>query len=343
MGRPLQADFTNTTIGKLKVVEWGRDPDTQRGAWVCICACGMRCYKKSSRLKTHKTCGTCESNRCNNEMTRERNRKHGLSNHPLYGLWTGIKQRCSDRRHIGWDWYGGRGVRVCAGLRESFPLFLRLVGGRPSAGHSVDRVSSDGHYSCGECEECVQHGWILNIRWATHDEQQNNRCNSRHLTHDGRTLTYSQWSRVTGLDERLIATRLAAGWSVARALTEPVRTHPGSTPIRERITGLRWSILHRCYNEKCKQFRYYGERGITVCQRWRESIDAFYDDVTPRPKGMSLDRYPDNDGGYWCGKPECPECGPLGRRPNWRWATRKQQRENMRPAKRNRQIVKVTV
>lgn len=78
-----------------------------------------------------------------------------------------------------------------------------------------------------------------------------------------------------------------------------------------------WSgIFARCCNSKNKHFSYYGGRGITVCERWRK-FENFYADMGDRPPGMSIDRYPDNDGNYEPG--------------NCRWATRKEQRANQRP------------
>ena len=92
-----------------------------------------------------------------------------------------------------------------------------------------------------------------------------------------------------------------------------------------------WSrIKGRCYNINDFKYDDYGGRGITVCERWRISFVAFLADMGRRPdKGLSIDRI-DNDGGYWCGKAECPECGSLGRSPNCRWATRKEQARNKR-------------
>jgi hypothetical protein len=92
-----------------------------------------------------------------------------------------------------------------------------------------------------------------------------------------------------------------------------------------------WTILRsRCQNPRDKGWRRYGGRGITVCGRWNRDFSAFLADMGRRPSsGHSIDRV-DNDGGYWCGRPECPDCGPIGRGPNCRWATPKEQSSNMR-------------
>lgn len=77
-----------------------------------------------------------------------------------------------------------------------------------------------------------------------------------------------------------------------------------------------WSGMRaRCKNPKNKAYSYYGGRGIRVCERW-DSFENFLADMGEKPKGTSLDRYPNNDGNY---EPS-----------NCRWATFKQQRVNQR-------------
>lgn len=59
-----------------------------------------------------------------------------------------------------------------------------------------------------------------------------------------------------------------------------------------------WSgMLRRCYDPKHPSFMRYSERGITVCDSWRESFAAFYADLGDAPKGTTLDRI-DNNLGY---------------------------------------------
>ena len=73
------------------------------------------------------------------------------------------------------------------------------------------------------------------------------------------------------------------------------------------------SMLARCHNPNNKHYRYYGGKGVSVCERWLE-YDNFLADMGCRPSTqVSLDRI-DLVGNYEPG--------------NCRWATRSQQQKN---------------
>ena len=79
------------------------------------------------------------------------------------------------------------------------------------------------------------------------------------------------------------------------------------------------AMMVRCYNDASKNFILYGARGITVCPQWH-TFEGFLADMGERPRGKTLDRWPDNDGNY-----ELSNC---------RWATPREQANNMSTNKR---------
>jgi len=100
-----------------------------------------------------------------------------------------------------------------------------------------------------------------------------------------------------------------------------------------------WQTMRlRCHVPSNAAFPSYGGRGITVCARWLSSVAAFMEDVGKKPTpAHEIDRI-NNDGGYWCGKAECADCGPTGRTMNVRWVTRSENSRN----RRNNRVLEIS-
>jgi hypothetical protein len=88
-----------------------------------------------------------------------------------------------------------------------------------------------------------------------------------------------------------------------------------------------WSaMVNRCYNEGCKEFKWYGGKGIWVCDRWRNAYLEFLNDMGAHPSGTHCDRL-DNKSGYCCGK--CDDCINRGiLKCNCAWRTVKENQRN---------------
>ncbi len=97
-------------------------------------------------------------------------------------------------------------------------------------------------------------------------------------------------------------------------------TRKGNNIHNESPEYRTWTNMKtRCYNVNNKSYKNYGGRGITMCERWKNSFINFLEDVGEKPSlKHSLDRR-DNEKGYY--------------KDNCYWATPKQQANNTRCSK----------
>lgn len=170
-------DLTGQRFGRLLVI--GRVPSVTRARFLCRCDCGNEraiygiklvrghtrscgCFRRESAGQIRFTHG--DSRRIDGKTTGE------------YGIWRGLRQRCSLPTTKSYKYYGARGIKVCDRW-TTYENFLADMGRRPTGGvrYTIERIDNDGHYSCGKCSQCQENGWKMNCKWATYIEQARNR------------------------------------------------------------------------------------------------------------------------------------------------------------------------
>lgn len=211
---PALSDLTERQFGRLTVLRRVPSPHgkRRRGYWLCVCACGNETVVDSSSLQT----GNSRSCGCyNNDLLRNLNKKratHRRTRTPEYTTWIQMRDRCNNPRAKSFKYYGGRGIKVCKKW-DDFSAFLADVGNRPSPSYSLDRINNNGHYEPS------------NVRWATREEQSNNRRSNFRVTYRGVVMTLHQALRATGntVDRGTVVNRLKAGWPVEAAVEVTAR------------------------------------------------------------------------------------------------------------------------
>lgn len=188
-------DATGMKSGKLTIMRRvGSSPGGQ-ALWEASCECGGRTVvlgSDVSRGRASQSCGCAPF-------------QHGHSRSSTYESWHAMTQRCGNRKSKDYPRWGGRGIKVCDRWRD-FRNFLADMGERPDR-HSIDRIDGTKGYEPGNC------------RWASHEVQQNNKCNVLMLTVDGRTMSASQWARERGLKADTVHHRLKRGWTPEKAIS----------------------------------------------------------------------------------------------------------------------------
>lgn len=181
--------------------------------WRCKCECGNEAVVVGPNLTrgTTRSCGClAHDNRSPKFVT------HGQSNTRLYRTWVSMKERCYREKYPKYRLYGGRGIRVCQEWQtfEKFAEWAKANGYQedsPRSEMTLDRIDPDGDYEPSNC------------RWASYTEQNRNKRTNRLITYNGQTKTAAEWGYEIGGDRHSILRRLELGWTIERAITEPLR------------------------------------------------------------------------------------------------------------------------
>ena len=204
MSKGYKIDLTGTRYSRLVAIKYSRTGSGYKG-WECMCDCGntVVVHTQSLRRGLTKSCGC---------LQQESRTKHGKYKTLEYNTWRRIKSRCVDKSKHNYYLYGGRGIKVCDRWVNSFENFLEDMGERPSKDHSIDRIDNDGDYSPENC------------RWATKQQQIDNKRNSITINYKGKKLTPKQAAAEYGLNAHTLRGRVRRGWSCVEVIEGKKRT-----------------------------------------------------------------------------------------------------------------------
>lgn len=140
------------------------------------CNCGAQFESLASKVNNGntKSCG-CIKRAMLEKRNKSKAHKAKITTHGqsrpgrrsgTYNTWGSMIQRCANPNNTSYEYYGGRGIKVCDRWLNSFEDFLTDMGERPK-GMSIDRIDNNGNYELNNC------------RWATSKQQIDNRRNTK--------------------------------------------------------------------------------------------------------------------------------------------------------------------
>jgi hypothetical protein len=147
-------NLTGKSFGRWTVL--GRARTNRPIKWVCECTCGTIRTVVGNNLRRGMTlsCGCYHK-----EKASEAAFKHGKIDHPLYVVWSSMKERCYNPANKAWRWYGGKGIQVHQDWKDNFQNFYNDMAPTWKPGLWLDRVDSSKEYGPQNC------------RWVTPRDQ----------------------------------------------------------------------------------------------------------------------------------------------------------------------------
>jgi hypothetical protein len=182
-------DKTGRRYGRLTVIAL-EPTENGRVRWRCRCDCGAVVVVASVNLRRNawhtSSCGCLKKDKKGVAVTHGEtvNGRHSVE----YRLWHDIIRRCEDDGRDDYENYGARGIRMSALWRHDVAAFVRHIGRRPTAHHTIDRIDPNGDYEPG------------NVRWATRTNQNQNTRRVWLCDIDGQRIGVQEAARRLALD-----------------------------------------------------------------------------------------------------------------------------------------------
>ena len=203
-------NLTGKVFGRLTVVKRVENSKKGEAQWECRCSCSNVLFVASEKLRKAlvESCGCLKVEQGKTPYT-----KHGLRDLPEYDIWNNMKRRCHIKTHHKYKDYGARGIEVCDEWYSSFTKFYEDMGPRPSPDHSLERKDNNKGYFKENC------------KWATREDQQNNRRITPFYLYNGVYKSLTAHCRDLGIDRRKVYSRIYhSGMSFEDAVNAVLKT-----------------------------------------------------------------------------------------------------------------------
>lgn len=199
---------------KLTVIGYTNPEKRGRLKLKCLCDCGNITYVLPYQFNKGEiqSCGCRRKNLWDGKRDLPWAYKHGYSYDRLYRKFQKMKQRCYNPNAEQYERYGARGITICQKWLDNPGLFVEwaIKNGGLDKSLTIDRIDGSGPYSPDNC------------RFITTKEQQRNLRSNKILEYNGESHCMSEWSEIFNINYKVLSGRINRGWSVERALTEPI-------------------------------------------------------------------------------------------------------------------------
>lgn len=143
--------------------------------------CGCEIEKLFRDGKKNKTCG-CD--------------RHGMCGSRLYGVWTGIRSRCSNKNRPSYKNYGGRGISVCDEWFNFNHFYDWAISNGYKVGLDIDRTNNDGNYEPSNCRFVTR---TVNMRNSRQAKLTMKEANEIRLIYKKSSLTQTEIGKLYGV------------------------------------------------------------------------------------------------------------------------------------------------
>lgn len=241
-------DITGRKFGKLTVLKFYSKIGNAYH-WQCICECGNITVVSRSNLNKAKGCGCLITTNTHPQK----------ANTKLNNVYYNMRKRCLNSKSKSYVDYGGRGIKICNAWM-TYEGFLNDMAHTYKEGLSLDRIDVNGNYckeNCRWVDKKTQANNTRTNRFFYHNgvkytlttlsehlsekyninksiiysrlsngksiEESIVPLNYEEITYKGETKTVSEFAKEYNMTYYQLKKRLMRGWSVKRAIEQPIR------------------------------------------------------------------------------------------------------------------------